>query len=416
MSTLKARFYLPIAIGFIGLACVLLLSSCGASPTGAKVSLPNRKGPYLLYPGTNESMTVMWQTERTPSFSNISWGSSTSYGNDAATTENSSSPGYHQFSYTITGLSPDTKTYYKISTELGTYESFFWTPPDISATSLVFYAYGDTRSDISTHNSIVSRILSDINSNNIHGTFLMHSGDFATYGLDESVLEDQYFYRDPPETRTLESRVPVIYSIGNHDCFTGSNDYSYTASAGNLLRKYWPYQFVPQAGRSYYSFEYGPVFVCVLDQYTKTGYSTPPDDFQQYNWATSEIASSTKPWKIVLFHEPAWSARTDPYPTDGHGNHLNIQQYYHPVFVNSSIEVVVQGHNHFYSRCVTDEVTYLTTGGGGAPLHIPELTAPYLVTAESVHNFVKFRINGNIMTVEAMDDSGSVIDSFNIVH
>lgn len=413
----NGRLRIFVVMGLLALTGVLLLSSCATQPTssGSVLSLPSKKGPYLLYTGSNESMTVMWQTERTPSFSEISWGPTPSYGHTASTTENSSSKGYHQFSYTITGLSQDTRTFYKVSTELGTYESFFWTPPDPSATSLIFYAYGDTRSNVTEHNKIISRILSDMDAHGVRGTFLLHSGDFALYGLEEGYFEKDFFYQDPPDTRTLESIVPIMYAIGNHDCRSYFNDYSYTASAGGLLRKYWPFSFAPQADRSYYSFEYGPVFVCVLDQYTKTGYATPPDDYQQYNWATAEIASSTKPWKIVMIHEPMWGPKTAPFPADDHGNHLNMQQYYQPVFMNSSVEVVIEGHNHLYARCVTGEVTYVTAGGGGAPLYTPQLDAPDLVTAESTYNFVRFMIAGNVMTAEAMDDTGKVIDSFSVV-
>jgi Calcineurin-like phosphoesterase/Purple acid Phosphatase, N-terminal domain len=415
ISSQNIRLFIPVAAGFI-LTCVLLLSSCAGVPTGAPISLPTDKGPYLVFTGTFDSMTVMWQTRKTPSFSEISWGPTTSYGNSAVTTENSSSPAYHQFSYTLTGLSPNTRTYYRVSTNFGTYESYFWSAPDPSATSLIFYAYGDTRSNPAEHNVIMTRMQEDMAAHDVQGTFLLHSGDFGHRGLDESILQSQFFYQAPPETRTMESRVPIMYAIGNHDCYTTSQDYSYTSSAGSLLRKYWPYKFLPHPGRSYYSFEFGPVFVLVLDEYTRPGYCTPPDDTEQYNWATSEISATTKPWKIVMFHEPAWGPKKEPFPTDDHGDHLNMQHYYQPVFVNSSVEVVLEGHNHMYARCVTEEVNYVTSAGGGSPLYVPQLDSPCLVTAEAVYNFMRFTITGNIMTAEAMDDQGTVIDTFSVVH
>ena len=400
----------------IATTAAFILTSCGAQPTGGggSANVPRiRKGPYLLYTGSSESMTIMWQTSTTPTTSEIYWGTSISYSFNAITTENSASSEYHQFSYTISGLTPDSKYFYKISMNIGTYESYFWTPPNPSATNLIFYAYGDSRSNPNMNNTIQRGILDDIIANNIHGTFVIHVGDFAAYGMSESYLDSEFFYRNHSETLSFESIVPVMYCVGNHDCYTKNADYRYEAPAGRLLRKYWPYTFAPTTERSYYSFEYGPVFVCILDQYTKTGYSTP-EDAEQYSWATQEIESSTKSWKIAAMHEPAWAARVNPYPGDNHGNHPEIQEYYHPVFRDNTVEVVLEGHNHFYSRCETEEVTYLTVGGGGAPLHIPELSAENLITAESTYQYTKFSVSSNIMTVETFNSAGTRIDSFEV--
>ena len=404
--------YIFIVIGAAAIICVLLFSFYA----GIRGPVKGNKGPYLLYTGSAESMTILWQTERTPAFSKISWGTSESYGNEALTKENSAAPWAHQFSYTITGLLPDTKIYYRVSTDLWSYSSFFWTPRDDHSASLVFYAYGDTRGNEKENNKILSLILKDMNMNNVHGTFLLHSGDFATYGLDERSLEKDFFSRHQPETRSLQARIPVMYAVGNHDCYSTPKGSSPKNTAGGLLRKYWPFRFAPKAERSYYSFQYGPVFVCVLDEYTKPGYCTPPDDPEQYAWAKTKISSSKKPWKVVLTHDPIFGPRIRSYPGDFQGNHLNMQKYYHPLFVDSSVDVVVQGHNPLYARCSKDKVTYLTAaGGGGSPLEVPQLKAPNLITARSAFNFVKFVITGNTMSVEAVDDSGKPIDSFNIV-
>ena len=404
----RAILFFVLAFAF---TCACFLSSCAERPVGADIPLP--KGPYLLYTGTTESMTVQWQTENTPTFSKIDWGSTTDYGNEVTTTENSSQPGDHQFSYTITGLTPGNKIYYKVSTQFWSYASYFWTPPDPSDTSLTFYAVGDTRVAISTFNQIASLIVKDMDVNGVHGTILLDAGDFATHGMDEGELESNYFFRDPPDVRTLLSRVPVMVTPGNQDCYYTDERTIGKPFCGGLLRKYWPYRFAPNSERSYYSFECGPLFVCVLDQFTAPGFATPPDH-QQYNWATAEIAAATKPWKLVMFHEPAWSGRDKLYPTDEHGDHTEIQQYYQPVFVSSSVEVVVQGHAHMYAHCVTEEVHYVTTGGAGAFPLAPQLDAPCLVTASEKRQFTKYMISGDVMTVEAIDDTGAVIDRFEI--
>ena len=54
-------FLLPVVVSTLGTDC-LCLPVC-PSPA-ARVSM--RKGPYLLYPGNNTSMTVLWQADGTP--------------------------------------------------------------------------------------------------------------------------------------------------------------------------------------------------------------------------------------------------------------------------------------------------------------------------------------------------------------
>ncbi len=70
----------------------------------------------------------------------------------------------------------------------------------------------------------------------------------------------------------------------------------------------------------------------------------------------------------------------------------------------------VQGHTHNYQRAERKGVLYITTGGAGAPLYpIGELT-PETKFAREVHHYVRVRLKGRTMTLEAVDMSGQVID------
>ena len=100
--------------------------------------------------------------------------------------------------------------------------------------------------------------------------------------------------------------------------------------------------------------------VVMLDQYTTyTAGST------QYNWLKTDLAASTKKWKVVVLHEPGWSAG------GGHGNNTTVQNDLQPLFVQYGVAIVFGGHNHYYARASVSGVTHLTVGGGGAPLYSP---------------------------------------------
>lgn len=74
-------------------------------------------------------------------------------------------------------------------------------------------------------------------------------------------------------------------------------------------------------------------------------------------------------------------------------------------------DVLLAGHSHVYSRAVKDGVTHITTGGGGAPLHGISERSPSVVKAESVRHFVRFDVDGGIMTITAIRADGTIIET-----
>ncbi len=104
----------------------------------------------------------------------------------------------------------------------------------------------------------------------------------------------------------------------------------------------------------------------------------------------------------------------------GHDNDAIIQNVYEPLFEQYGVHITFAGHNHYYARAVvnsglTNEVTHITTGGGGAPLGDLNLSYPNVVTGAKVNHFCKINItNQYIMNVDVIDISGNTIDSFTI--
>lgn len=406
---------------------VLVVSGCQTITKTEYVPVQSAtfvKGPYLLYPNNNTSMTIMWQTDITPESSTIEWGTTTAYESSAAVTPEST----NLFSYTITGLNPGTRVFYKVTVDVESYASHFFTAPPSSATSLSFYAYGDTRSFLDLppqwQNDVVTAMLQDMalgESN--RQTFVVDSGDLVMWGLSEESWRIDRFNRDFPNLTSFFSKFPTMVTTGNHETYHWWDE-TFTedlANAGKLVRKYYPFSMLADPNRNYYSFDYGPVHFTVLDQYTLLyGISGQGYDWEaanntgQFAWLKQDLQNTTKPWKIVAFHEPAWTA------VQGYGftgNNLVMQQYYGPVFEQYGVKVVVQGHIHYYSRCATEEIQYLTLGGGGAELEdFVDPSAPAFVTGESqTYHFARFDVlNNNSLKVTVINKDGGVIDSFTV--
>ena len=86
------------------------------------------------------------------------------------------------------------------------------------------------------------------------------------------------------------------------------------------------------------------------------------------------------------------------------------------------MDLVIAGHSHLYERFrpLASEyrpgewpITYVTAGGGGAPLHTA-LPNPALVAHEATNHFVVFEATPDTLRATAVRADGSILDRFEI--
>lgn len=345
------------------------------------------KEPYLLFTGKNSEMTVMWQLKFSQSCT-IRWGKTTAYEMGSSTTTEYGSD--HQHKKTIKNLTPNTLYYYTIA---GIGSGSFRTAPEANATKTRFITYGDTRTNPDDHNSVTTQILKRVKEEPSLQTVIFFSGDYVSSGSSEKDWKKHFFSKAQLSIMELHANVPNVGAIGNHEGIGGSP----------VLKKYYPF---PHVDGHYWAFDYGPVRVFVIDQYTQA-YSPGS---KQYNWLQSELAASTKNWNIALFHSPGYSA------AGRHVNNSDVQNYLQPLFEEYEVDFVINGDNHYYSRAEVNGVTHITTGGGGAPLYTPDSTNAFVVKSDKSHHFCEFQIDGDSATVLARRADGTIIEKFTVTH
>jgi hypothetical protein len=350
-----------------------------------------RKGPYLVYPDDNTQMTVLWQADSTPAGSFVEWGETTAYGSTSgALTESGNGANEHQFEHTITTLTPGTRYYYRVDVDGNRETGAFLAGVVAAQAAVTIYAYGDTRTNPGDHDAVCAALLKDVDdAPEWRQTISLLAGDWVNAGNNETDWDNQYFDRTRSNALEFMSRMAVMGCRGNHE------------GTAVLLRKYWPYAYQDGTG-CYFSFDYGPVHVTVIDQYVT--YSNPST---QYTWIANDLAGTSKTWKIVLWHQPAWGAGTS------HGNDATAQGL-QGLFESEGVLLVVAGHNHNYARCLVNGVHHITAGGGGAPLRAVDLGYPNLVTAEMALHFVRLDISGDTMSVTVIRDDSTVLETFDI--
>jgi len=367
-----------------------------------------RKGPYLIYPNSNTEMTVLWQlTSSTTSI--LSWGTTTNYGKIRAVHEYGTD---HQFKHTITELMPNTKYYYKIDFGTASLTGSFRTAPEETQSSLKFLAYGDTRSHPEQTNNVTGRMLTEIINDPEYQTFSLHSADWVNTGLSENDWDTEFFSRTGECLNNLEfqSKIPIMGARGNHENRSSKK----TDEFASVFNKYFPYNLPNGTGNGdnmYYSFDYGAVHIIVIDQYD----GDPNESSlgaEQLEWLENDLANTNKLWKFIILHEPGWSASST---SKEHANNIDVQQNIQPLCVQYGVQVVFNGHNHYYSHALKDGVHHLTIGGGGAPLHTPSyMSGGVIVNAEATYHFAKIDINNMEATINIVRPDGTTVETINL--
>jgi len=353
-----------------------------------------KKGPYLIYPNINTQMTVLWQVDVT-STCNIAWGTDTTYSLGSVNTTEYGTD--HQHKYNITGLTPGTKYYYRVTISGVPKTGNFYAAPAADANNVKFFMYGDTRTNGNLNDSLCAQMISTYTVDPAYQTMVLHAGDWVE-GDSEVFWTNQWYNYSYTNLMTAPANMPFMGCIGNHE------------SGATIYKKYRPFPFV---AATYFSFDYGPVHVAVVDQYT--AYTNPS---AQYTWLVNDLNSTPKPWKIIVLHEPGWSC------LNNHTNNTTVQGTIQPLCVTYGVSIVLGGHNHYYARASVPfdssqyppwgDVQHLTSGGGGAPFYDPVAGQPNIVTYSKSLAVSKVEISGNTLTCTTINSSGTVLDTFTI--
>jgi hypothetical protein len=364
---------------------VLSIASCGVGsppddnpPTAAGF----RKSPYLIFNGDNTQMTVLWQTTAGGT-SKISWGLDTSFSSGTKSVSETSSG--HIFRHTLTGLTPGQKYHYRVVLADETATGLFAAAPAENGPAALFL-YGDSRTNTAVHDQVAAEMISSYSADPALQGIALHSGDLVTDGENSEDWDDELFNPDYTDLSRFLSEVPLQAAMGDHE------------GNGVLFSTFFPYPFV---GGRYWSFDYGVIHVNVVDQYTPGGGISS----EELDWIAADLAGTNKPWKIILLHEPGWSA--------GPNWNTEVQQDIQPLAKQFGA-IIVAGDNHYYARAVVDGVNHITTGGGGAPPEPPVLPSPYVVIAEETYHFCTIEATASTLQFKAIRTDGSSIDTFTL--
>ncbi|WP_151734849.1 purple acid phosphatase family protein ['Paenibacillus yunnanensis' Narsing Rao et al. 2020] len=232
--------------------------------------------------------------------------------------------------------------------------------------------------------------------------FIVHNGDFVEEPEDAAAWDDLF-----GNAQDIAASVPLMPVAGNHDEVDGKAD---------LFSSHFN---VPDNGAggsnpgTSYSFEVGPVHVTVLN--------TESNLKKQTEWLKRDLAGTDKPWRIVAMHRPVYG-----------GNRYKKVEDLAEIFDKYNVDLVLQGHNHEYSRSyplydgqiVTDGTAkssgtvYVVTNASGGKFNEKKADQFYhqVHFQNNKQMFAGIVIRGDELTYQAYDVDGLLLDEVIIRH
>jgi hypothetical protein len=293
----------------------------------------------------------------------------------------------------VGGLEPGLCYTYALAAEAERTGRFCTAKP--SGESFWFMAIGDTNPTFGETEGVLAQTLSE------RPDFVAHMGDIQYYA---SVFESwaEWF----PRMQPMLAAGPFLPAIGNHEVEENEHEYEdyYVRLFGNAGF---------DGNVEHYRYQSGGVWFFVLNSEDDVHPGSP-----QAEWLEQSIAdAAAQPGYragVVYVHKP-WITLAD-YSQDE-----DSRLYFHPLFVQHGVVLLLQGHVHGYERFVDGAVTYVTTGGGGALRHDLDVNiaarpaeAALRVASESEFHGMIFSVGGASVEGRAISHEGMLIDEFEV--
>lgn len=231
-----------------------------------------------------------------------------------------------------------------------------------------FIAMGDGRNwEENSTNEVREKVIDSIVENNPNLEFILHSGDMVQSGGEQDDWDRYYEDIDI----AVQNDVQFYYAVGNHEIYTyrlpddsyGPEDSDFSTYMENVEMP---------GNERYYSFDFNQIHFIVIN--TEEVWNSRDYEFditpEQENWIISDLEANEKEFIIAMFHRPAYSVRNQYRVEDA----AEIRKVLEPIFIEYGVDLCFSGHDHYYYRTIRKDITYVVTGGAGAPLYTPSST------------------------------------------
>lgn len=313
------------------------------------------------------------------------------------------------FRATLAGLSQSTKYTYRVGDGQHWSATHSFTTANPTSPEVKFLVFGDSQSvpPYSTWQTTVHNAYRA----NPDAKFMVSVGDLVDVGQNGAHWNAWF----AAAAGVIDS-IPTMPVVGNHET---------TGSKSTRRPEYWNAQFtLPDNGPAgvknrAYSYDYGSVHIVVLDSQQAEQKQYGDIFGPQKAWLDADLAASKATWKLVFFHKA-------PYELHLLRQSADVKAAFCPILESRHADIVFNGHDHGIGRTypIRDGVlkqkpsqgtVYYVCGRSGTKSR-PELEKKpwnaFFYNPLDQPNYLVVEIVGKKLTVRAVKQDGTLIDSF----
>lgn len=311
---------------------------------------------------------------------------------------------YH--SVTFNNLKPGTVYAYRVGA--GEYWSEWFQVTTASADQnkpFSFIYLGDAQNDI---RSKWSRVIRKAFTHEPDARFIVHTGDLINRSNNDQEWGEWHYGGG-----FINGMVPSMPSPGNHE-------YVRDEKRKLILDPHWGVQYtLPGNGpkgleESVYYIDYQNVRVISLD--SQMIILDEASAKAEYEWLEKVLKENTKLWTVITFHHPIFS-------TAKSRDNKDFRERFKPLFDKYHIDLVLQGHDHTYSRG-QNLPRGLSGREASGPVYLVSVAGPKMykvdgakwmnVSLENTQLFQVIHVDGKNLKFEAYKTSGELFDAFSL--
>ncbi|NRF40076.1 metallophosphoesterase family protein [Pedobacter foliorum] len=310
---------------------------------------------------------------------------------------------YH--SATMMGLKPDQVYTYRVGDGKNWSEWFQFRTAPAKVKPFSFIYLGDAQNDIK---SKWSRVIRRAFATHGDARFIVHAGDLINRSNNDNEWGEWHF-----GAGFINGMIPSIPSSGNHEYFRDEQKVL-------TLDPHWRSQYtLPENGpkgleESVYYIDYANVRLISLNSQMIVLDSNSMKI--QAEWLEGVLKNNPKQWTMITYHHPIYST------AKGRDN-KEFRDLFKPLFDKYHVDLLMQGHDHTYSR--GQNLPTGVSGKVGGPMYVVSVAGPKMykidvsprwmdVFAENTQLFQIISVDNDKLVYTAYKASGEVFDSFSL--
>jgi len=298
----------------------------------------------------------------------------------------------------LTNLQPGTTYHYRVGlqTEHGLTwsQTGQWTTDGGEAQSFQMAVWGSNapRSGSSMH-PVFTQLITALEARGpfAFGLTLGDSLELLPGTPDEATLRARYL-NYLAAIAPLTRHMPLYPALGNHD----------NPECAACVQAFLNYYLLPeQNDQTYYSFDYGPAHLVVLNTQQRGGATINRLAEAQWVWLQADLKQTTQPVKLVFMHDDLFRNAEGNLPVFSE----NDRDLLHTLFRQTGVAAVFQADSHYYDYWEKDGVAYIITGGASDELYLQPFN-PYW----EQHQALIVRVSPTQVVIEAIMPDGLTLD------